>query len=249
MEGLTSKQRASIPVICRVLGTGGSMRSLLRGENKVCSWRTYYAKPRGWSHQERYKRVLEKAQAEYSKQLLEDGVAEAADELRRSALPAAMLAAELVQAGRQALKGEEVGSREQGVGESPVQVLAGLLGSGDEAVSLRAAAELRRLVDSGLRAGLGILDRADVKTAVKGAVSGEDVHRVWMERLMEAGEEGVGSREYGVDGTLADVGTEAGDVGDVELSATRGAGGGEQERGADGGGGGSGAGGQEPVGG
>ena len=211
MEGLTPKQRAAIPVICRVLGTGGSMRGLLKGPNKVCSYRTYYGKPRGWSHQKQFKRVLERAQAEYSKQLLEDGVASAADELRRGALPAALLAAELVQAGRLSLQGE---AEEGGIAGA----LAELLASDDEAVKLRALAELRRLVDSGLRAGLGILDRADVKTAVKGAVSGDDVYRAWMEQLMEAG-----------GGEVADVESKERDLGEAGLSAAQGAGDGEQE--------------------
>lgn len=199
IEGLTSKQRSAIPRIVARRAEGGSLTSMLRGPEKVCAWRTYYKKPSGWSHNEAWLRALEMAQREYNARLLDQAVDRAVDNLRLGTEAASAFLLEEVRAGRRLQWGDEddLGLAQKG--------LLLLLRNGEDKEKIRAATALARMcggqLERALRAGLGILDRADIKTAMK-ASTGADQFADWITEL----------RGLDDDETVADVGAEAGDV-------------------------------------
>jgi hypothetical protein len=116
-----------------------------------------------------------------------------------------------------------------------------LLKHGAEGVKVRAATLLLRVraraIERGMRAAMGVLDRADIETAVKSAGGEEAEWRGLLEELRGLADEA----------SVADVEAEAGGVQAAGVRAARGAGGGAPEPGAGDPGGGGGAERQESV--
>jgi len=236
MAELTPLQRAAIPRLVRAAHEGVSKRDLLTGEDRICAWSTYYRPGRGWHHQEEFQAVLERAKREYDAAVLRTAVDEAAEVLRRTTPLAAQMLSGEVRAGLQVLRGD-VSKDEMSFAERQLWLL---IEHGDDAVKMRAAQILLRerkvARDRGLRAATGVLDRADVETAIKSA--GGDAAE-WRDMLEELrGLE---------DGEVADVGAEVGDFPEAGIPSSRGTGGGTQKRGQGSVGGRGGAGGQEQV--
>lgn len=235
MAGLTAKQRAAIPRLVRALAEGQTMRELLRGADRICCWSTYYRPERGWYHQAEFRSVLALAQKEYDAAILRSAVEEAAEVLRR----ATPLAAQLLQV--------EVTAGLRSQREAPVEELSFeerklrlLVDHAEQGVALRALALLLRergqARQRGMRAAGGVLDRADVETAVKSAGGAEAEWRDLLEELRGLS-----------DGEVADVGAEAGDLSPAGVQPARGAGGGAPGDGAGAAGGRGGAVGEEQV--
>ena len=212
MAGLTAKQREAIPRLVRALSEGQTMRELLTGEDRICCWSTYYRPERGWYHQAEFRGVLEQARQEYDAAILRSAVDEAAEVLRRTTPLAARVLEAEVMAGLQAQRDGEAVTFE----ERKLRLLAE---KGEEGVALRALALLMRERGStrqrGMRAAAGVLDRADVETAVKSAGGAEAEWRDLLEELRGLN-----------DGEVADVDAEAGDLPAAGVSSSRGAGGG-----------------------
>ncbi len=238
METLTPKQRAAVPRIAAQRSTGESLRSLLTGAGKICTWTTYYRKPRGWHHQERFQRAVDLAEKEYRKALLDHGVDEAVAGMRRLVFVAVEGLADEVHAGRRYARGLE--KDELGMAERGLMLLTET--GAKEGVRLQALTQLARIAgdqrNRSLRAYFGVLDRADIKTAIKGADRGD-------EELMELLDELRGAGPHGEE--LAGVVAEAGDLSETGLRSARGTGASAPEHGADRDGGGGGASGQEPM--
>jgi len=178
----------------RVLGDGGSIRSLITGPDKICAWATYY-KRTGWAYQEEFQAVVKMGLEEYRAGKVE-AVARAAGVLRGASVEAAELARAIVRG----VMGEDVSDMPPAV-RGLVEVLTDEKARQSDRVSAG-----RALLNQGLRSAMTILDRADVETAVK--EQGGDVAKVaeWVAALREAAEPG----ETG--GQVANVGAEAGDV-------------------------------------
>lgn len=157
MERLTVRQRRAIPLIVRARGEGRPWEAILKGEGKVCNWRTFWDGKRGWYHQELFREVLGQAQREYDAAVLRTSVQDAAEGLRRAAPLASELLSELITV---ALRG--LGENTPPAARKMV-LLAGL--DQKPAVMLRAA---DRLLAMGMRAAVAVLDRGDIETAVKG---------------------------------------------------------------------------------
>jgi len=156
MERLTVKQRRAILVIVRARGEGRPWEQILKGENKVCNWRTFWDGKRGWYHQEFFREVLGQAQREYDAAVLRTSVQDAAEGLRR----AAPLASEALM--------ELIGGMSDAVAEMRALVSEeepALFGKDMLAVRFRAVQDLMR---QGRQAAVAVLDRADIETAVKG---------------------------------------------------------------------------------
>ena len=81
---LTPKQRAAIPRIVRVQSEGGSIESLLEGEDRICTRRTFDGRG-GWYYQPAFHGTLAMAQGEYNAAVAREAVQEAAEMLRRTA--------------------------------------------------------------------------------------------------------------------------------------------------------------------
>jgi hypothetical protein len=196
LQELTPKQQRAIPRIVEALASGRTLTSLLQGPGKICAWKTYYQRPRGWHHQARFQRVLAQAQAEYRQALMLRVVDEAAEDLRLLTRPAVQLAGAVLQA--------VISGQVEGDVPAPVEVLLQLMrGEGADCVEVqqrRLAAD--SLLSKGLAAAFQLLDRADIKTAVKS--TGGDAQR-WADLLQE----------------LRDVGDEDGEVADAEAEAGR----------------------------
>lgn len=218
LAALTQRQRAAIPRLVETLAEGGSVRSLLHGPDKICTERTFYRKGRGWSHQPYFREVWRQAQEEYERLRLTRSVEDAAERLRRLT-PRAVEAAGLVMAG---LFGDE----EQGL-TAPVATLLQAAQDGElKPGQVRAGSVL---LARGLQAAVSILDRADIKTAMKG--TGGDAQRVreWLAELRQAG-----------DGEMADVESETNNVPADRVLSSRAAGASAQEPGGGSAGGGGG---------
>jgi len=213
MAELTAKQRAAIPRLVRALAEGQTMRELLQGPDRICCWSTYYRPERGWYHQPVFRSVLQQAQNEYDSAILRLAVDEAAEVLRRATPLAAQVLQAEVMAGLQAQRdGEPVTFEER--------KLRLLVDHAEEGVALRALALLLRergqTRQRGMRAAAGVLDRADVETAVKSAGAAEAEWRDLLEEL----------RGLSDDGEVANVGAEVGDLPAAGVPSARGAGGG-----------------------
>jgi len=156
MERLTVKQRRSIPVIVRARGEGRTWEQILKGERKVCNWRTFWDGKRGWYHQELFREVLGQAQREYDAAVLRTSVQDAAEGLRRAAPLATDALGELIRGMVVAL----AEMRALVVEEEP-----GLLEKQNLALRFRAVQDLVR---QGRQAAVAVLDRADIQTAAKG---------------------------------------------------------------------------------
>lgn len=214
----TPRQRAAIPRIVAALAGGRSLASLLRGKEKICAFNTYYRKPKGWHHQPRFQQALELAQDEYDRALLDRNVDETVQEMRRGCrLSAQLLVGEVIQGLQDQADDVDLSVRELG--------LVLLLRHESSSVRMEAADKLLRTSDRrrerAIKAALGLLDRADVKTAAKLPASGDEEAR-WREYIDELWELGGGG-----DGqALADVGAEDGGVpaGGVRTPAAPGAG-------------------------
>jgi hypothetical protein len=210
---LTPKQQRAIPRMVRALADGHTMESLLKGPDKVCSWGTWYKKPNGWSHQALFMQVLEEAQGEYNKALLERAVDEAAEILRKTTPLAARLGEGII---RGVLLGREVEDLppvlrslyEVAMGH-PVEAVI-MVEDQPTTVQLPAPVSDRRqaardLLSLGARAAEDLLNRADVKTAIKLA-GGEETWRELMNQLQGTGTPRRGmAPEDGDDADLADV--------------------------------------------
>ena len=228
---LTAKQRAAIPRIVEHVGEGGSLTSLLRtsknkGPHTICAWNTYYRRPRGWHHQERFRAALERAQREYDEARLRTAVEEAAERLRRAAPSAVELAEAVVVA---VLTGESAR-----VPTPVARLLALMEGAEKEGDQIRAASAL---LSQALRSGLSILDRADIETAVKNT-GGEAAQ--WAGLLEEL-------RDMGDEEEMADVEAEVGGIQEAGIPSTRGPGGSAPQPGEGGAGGRGGEVGEEPL--
>lgn len=219
MAGLTAKQRLAIPRLVRALAEGQTMRELLRGPDRICCWSTYYRPGRGWYHQAEFRLVLEQAQKEYDAAVLRSAVDEAAEVLRRATPLAAQLLQVEVTAGLRSQR--EVPKEDLSFEERKLRLL---VDHGEEGVVLRSLALLLRergqARQRGMRAAAGVLDRADVETAVKSAGGAEAEWRDLLEELRGLS-----------DGEVADVGAETGDLPAAGVRAARGAGGGAPEPG------------------
>ena len=195
LAGLRSRQQqvGALRMI-RVLGEGGSIRSLITGPDKICAWATYY-KRTGWAYQDEFQAVVKLGLEEYRAGKVE-AVGRAAEVLRGASVEAAELSRAIV---RGVLGGDMDGV------PPAVRELVRMLVDEDARDSDRVSAG-RVLLNQGLRSAMTILDRADVETAVK-EQSG-DMARVqeWVEALRDAA--GAGDES----GQMADVGAEAGDV-------------------------------------
>lgn len=211
---LTKKQRNAIPRLVRALADGHTMASLLKGPDKVCAWCTWYKKERGWSHQSLFMEVLEEARAEYDKVLLERAVDEAAEILRKTTPLAARLGEGII---RGVLLGDEVEDLPPAL-RSLYEVAMGypvemVVMIEDKETLVQAPAPIgdrrqaaRDLMTLGARAAEDLLNRADVKTAIKQA--GGEV-QAWQELLGQLRDTGRPRRgmtpEDGDDADLADV--------------------------------------------
>jgi predicted acylesterase/phospholipase RssA len=89
LEQLTPKQAAAVPRLAERLCRGGSVDSLLAGENRICARQTYYGRLRGWVHQKAFQEALELAKRDYRQALARDSVQEARS-LLYSHVPAAV---------------------------------------------------------------------------------------------------------------------------------------------------------------
>ena len=188
LDGLTAKQRAAIPLIITTMAEGGTLSRLIRGGPRrkdrpgkgegVCAWHTYYGR-KGWSHNPRFVAALERARGEYDALLLRGSVEEAADRLRRAAPASAKAAEAVVQA---LLRGSD----EAGI-PSPLETLLKITQNGEAGRGQVQAASA--LLGKGLQAALSILDRADIKTAVKSAGGTEAEWRGLLEELRGGGDE------------------------------------------------------------
>ena len=185
---LTPKQRAAIPRIVRVRSEGGSIESLLRGEERICTRSTFYGRGQdrpGWYQQPAFRETLAMAQREYDTAVLRGSVQEAAEILRRTAPLAAGLVQQMILEAKRALAA--------GDDTSPaLRTLKRLLTDEDPGIRLRAARMLQQVVDSGIRAGLGVLDRADIETAVKGLGGADERFAALLAELRDVGENGHG---------------------------------------------------------
>ena len=199
---LTPAQRQAVPRIVSTLADGGTLTSLLTGTGKICAWKTYYQKPKGWSHNERFRAALERAQQEYDQYRLSQAVDIAVDRMRRTT----PLAAELAE---RVLIGVLRGNEGDDACPPPVAALLDLMTRADtDKVKREAAAAL---VSDGLRAAFAVLDRADIKTAMKAQDS--DASR-WEDLLKDLrGED---------DGEMADVETEGSDLSAAGVPASPG---------------------------
>lgn len=218
MERLTPKQREAIPRLVRALADGATMRELLRGEDRICAWSTYYRPRRGWKHHRLFQEALAQARREYDAARLRTAVEDAAQEMRRTTPLAAALLRRVIEGSSPALE----------------KLLRALDGEEVGALEFRAA---DRLLAAGKRAATDVLDRADIETAVKSAGGEAAEWRGLLEELR-----GLEDEEE-----VADVAAEAGDLPAAGVSTARGADAGAQEPGAGGAGGGGGAGGEERV--
>jgi len=231
MGRLTPRQREAIPRLVRALAEGTTMRALLKGEDRICAWSTYYRPRRGWYHQPFFREVLAQAQREYDAARLRTAVEDAAERMRRAAPTAVELAEQVVVT---VLRGDREGDI-----PSPLETLLRMTQTGQEKTGQVHAATA--LLGKGLQAALSILDRADIETAVKSAGGDAAVWRDLLEELRDVG----GRRSNGEQ--MADVGTEAGGVSEVGVPSTRAAVAGAPEPGAGDPGGGGGAEREEPV--
>lgn len=215
MEELTPMQRRAIPRIVATLAQGGALTSLLSGgparANKpasnaeaICSWKTWYHRPKGWSHQAAFTAALEQAQQEFDEALMERAVDEAAERMKRMTLLAVDLAEKVLNA---ALMGDQVENL-----PPAVQTLLTLMEEGETESTRRLAAQA--LLTKAMTTGFGVLDRADVATAIK--ASGADAQR-WEAMLDE-----LRDLEEDEDGeTMADLAPEAGDFSEAGVLAAR----------------------------
>ena len=156
MERLTVRQRRAIPLIVRARGEGRPWESILKGEGKVCNWRTFWDGKRGWYHQELFREVLGQAQREYDAAVLRTSVQDAAEGLRRAAPLASDALMELI----------------IGMSDAVAEMRALVVEEEPEffrkdQLVLRFRA-VQDLVRQGRQAAVAILDRADIETAVKG---------------------------------------------------------------------------------
>jgi hypothetical protein len=202
MAALTPKQRAAIPQIVRRLAEGGSLSSLLSSGPKrrnmpepseaICAWNTYYRRPRGWAHNEKFRAALAQARQEYERILLQTAVQDSADELRRTTLLATACLRQEIAAVVKAQQGEDVQPEEMLL---PQRTLVELMEDAREtsSVKLRAADRLmrneERAQDRAIKASLGVLDRADIQTAVKSAAGEGAEFRALLEELQGLGDE------------------------------------------------------------
>jgi hypothetical protein len=234
MEALTPQQRRAVPRIVEALMGGEPLTGLLKGEGKICAWKTYYQKPRGWAHQETFQAALQAALREYDQARLQVAVRDAAERMRR----ATPLAAELAEATVRACLTGEAERVPPPIWHLLVEMGAveGKVGACKDSDAIRAASVL---LSKGLQAALGILDRADIQTAVKSTGSEADLFRRWIEELRAAGDEDDGDRWDPED--LANVAAEGGDVPPAGVRAESAAETGAPEQGAGGPGGGWGA--------
>jgi len=188
---LTNKQRAAIPRIVRALADGKTMESLLTGPEKVCAWTTWYRGPRGWSHQDLFMEVLDEARAEHLQGLLEKSVNEAAEELKLATPLAARLAVKMLQGVMFGNEVEELPPAMQTLLEIATGEPVEVQGEGDQVKLVyprnrRQAA--RDLLRTGERVLADVLDRADLKTAIKQAGSGADQRFMeWLEQIRGSG--------------------------------------------------------------
>ena len=169
IERLTPKQRRAIPRLVRARAEGMAWKAIFESDARPCNWRTYWDRKRGWRYQPSFSEALAQAQREYDAAVLRTSVQDAAEGLRK----AAPLATELLQmVVLRALAAAAGGGVERG---EAGRALEGMLT--DEKRKLAAAGRLLtedgRITERGLRAALGVLDRADIETAVKG-LSGAD---------------------------------------------------------------------------
>jgi len=156
MERLTPKQRLAIPQIVRWRGENRPWKGLFQGEERVCNEATFWRRDRGWWHQELFREVLTQAQREYDAAVLRTSVQDAAEGLRKAAPLATELLGVLIAV---ALRGLDENT------PPAARKMVALTGDEKPSVMLRAA---DRLLAMGMKAALGVLDRADIETAVKG---------------------------------------------------------------------------------
>jgi hypothetical protein len=170
MERLTVRQRRAIPLIVRARGEGRPWEAILKGEGKVCNWRTFWDGKRGWYHQELFREVLGQAQREYDAAVLRTSVQDAAEGLRRAAPLATDALMELIIGMSDAVAEMRALVSE----EEPGLFKKDPLESGEEAGWFKKSQLMLRfravqdLVRQGRQAAVAVLDRADIETAVKG---------------------------------------------------------------------------------
>jgi len=190
LAALTPLQQTAIPRLAAARFNGRSKTSLLKGEDRVCAWSTYYSKPNGWHHQAAFREALELAEAEYRVLMLDAGLDEAVLYLKQASQVGAELLLEEIRAGRAAMA-REVDTDQLSWEEYQLYMLAT---HGPPDVAQDAAAELakarRHTRNRAVRATLGALDRADIKTAIKQASGSDERYREYLERLrqVESGE-------------------------------------------------------------
>ena len=171
MERLTVKQRRAVPLIVRARGEGRPWEAILKGEDKVCNWRTFWDGKRGWYHQELFREVLGQAQRGYDAAVLRTSVQDAAEGLRRAAPLASKALGQLIEGMIEGLVEMRALVREEECE----------LVKGDHvAVRFRAVQELVR---QGRQASVAVLDRADIETAVKGQGGADERFAVLLAEL------------------------------------------------------------------
>jgi len=179
MERLTPQQRRAIPVIVRWRAENKPWKGLFQGEERICNEATFWRRDRGWWHQGLFREVLTQAQREYDAAVLRTSVQDAAEGLRK----AAPLASELL--------GELIAVALWGLDEDTppaAQKMMALMGLDEKpAVVLRAA---DRLLAMGMKAALGVLDRADIETAVKGLGGADERFAALLTELRGLDEDG-----------------------------------------------------------
>lgn len=175
MERLTVRQRRAVPLIVRARGEGRSWETLLKGPGKVCNWRTFWDRKRGWYHQELFREVLGQAQREYDAAVLRTSVQDAAEGLRRAA----------------PLASKALGALIEGMVEGLVEMRA-LVRDEEPALLKKEHVALRfrtmqDLVRQGRQAAVAVLDRADIETAVKGQGGADERFAALLADLRELG--------------------------------------------------------------
>ena len=170
---LTNKQRAGLLRMVETRAAGLPMRRLFEGPDKICSLRTYYSKKsNGWSHQPEFKAALEMAERQYLRARMETSVAISAEMIRTAGPVSVELAETLV--------------------KNALYIALPAL-TEPNALGAPSVSAHGRVLAAGLKAGLSLLDRADLETAVKG-LSGDSQkfeQLLWELRGIGEGDQGV----------------------------------------------------------
>lgn len=195
---LTGQQARGVVRIVQAELAGEPLSSLLDREGQICTSTTFYGsgKRRGWKGKPEFRRALELARRDYRRWMLENGTGEALVVLASTApLAAEALRQQIVGDGgaiaalELGLCASDAGLRANAARRLGETGLAGVVPALAAALRREREGEVREaLVEAlGLVAGcrdgdrraaaLGVLDRADVKTAAKQAirVSEDDV--------------------------------------------------------------------------